>query len=112
MAWSRVSISYQGLRRYLQSSEELKAALLAHAEVGVQFAKGIAPVGPARDPHRTEFRDSIHALPDKSVDGYIQAKIVASPVWVEFGRKHREPYEGSHTLGQTKTYLNSPRRRA
>lgn len=112
MSYSRVSISYQGLRRYLWESKELEAALVAHAEVGVRFAKGIAPVGPARDKHRHEFRDSIHAEASKGPQGGIAAKIVAAPVWVEFGRKRTHPYEGSHTLRRTGEYLNAPKRRA
>lgn len=112
MAFTRVSISYKGLGEYLRGSQELQAALLAHAQVGVVFAKSIAPVGPARDPHRTEFKDSIRAESSKSADGYLQARITAEPVWVEFGRKHVNPYMGAHVLGQTKSYLNSPKRRA
>lgn len=112
MAFTRVSISYSGIHKYLWESKELEAALLAHAEVGVRFAKSIAPVGPTRDKHRTEFRDSIHAEPGKGPQGGIAAKIVAEPVWVEFGRKHVNPYPGSHTLKRTGQYLNSPKRRA
>ena len=112
MAFTRVSISYRGMGRYLKESTELQAALLQHAEVGVRFAKSIAPVGPARDPHRTEFRDSIHSMPSILPGGYRTARIVAAPVWVEFGRKHRDPYEGAHTLRQTAQILNSPKRRA
>lgn len=112
MPFSRVSISYRGLGRYLRESGELQAALLAHAEAGVRFAKSIAPVGPARDKHRTEFRDSIHAEAATAPGGYRVAKIVAAPLWVEFGRKHVNPYPGSHTLRRTGEYLNSPKRRA
>lgn len=112
MAWSRVSISYRGIGEYLRGSSELQAALLAHAEQGVRFAKTIAPVGPSRDPHRTEFRDSIHAEPYRAPGGFIEARIVATPVWVEFGRKHVNPYVGSHTLKKTADYLKSPKRRA
>lgn len=112
MGYSRVSINYQGLHDYLWSSEALGAALLAHAEVGVRFAKAIAPVGPARDKHRHEFRDSIRAEPAKGPQGGIAARIVAAPVWAEFGRKHRNPYEGSHTLRRTGQFLNAPKRSA
>ena len=112
MGFTRVSISYRRLHDYLWHSKELEAALVAHAEVGVRFGKSIAPVGPTRDKHRTEFRDSIHAEPGKGPHGGIAAKIVAAPVWVEFGRKHRNPYHGAHTLGRIGDYLNAPRRRA
>jgi hypothetical protein len=112
MPYTRVSISYRGLGAYLRGSEALQAALLAHAAVGVRFAKAIAPVGPADDPHRGEFRDSIHAEPHKGPGGFIEARIVAEPVWVEFGRKRVNPYQGSHTLKRTGQYLNSPKRRA
>jgi hypothetical protein len=110
--FSRVSISYRGMGEYLRSSGALRSALLAHAEVGVRFAKAIAPVGPRRDPHRTEFRDSIRAESVVTPEGFVAARIVASPVWVEFGRKHVNPYEGSHTLRRTGQYLNSPKRSA
>jgi hypothetical protein len=112
MPWSRVEIDYQGLHQYLWESEALAAALLAHAEVGVRFAKSIAPVGPARDPHRSEFRDSIHAERARGPQGGIAAKIVAAPPWVEYGRKHVNPYIGSHTLRRTAQFLNAPKRRA
>lgn len=113
MGLSRVSISYQGMGRYLRESVELRAAVLAHAELGVRFAKAIAPVGPPRDPHRSEFRDSIHAEPYTSEkDGRVAARIVAAPVWAEFGRRRRNPYVGSHTLRRTGQYLTSPKRRA
>lgn len=112
MTYTRVSISYRGLGEYLRGSEALQVALLAHAEVGARFAKAIAPVGPARDPHRYQFRDSIHAAPYRGFGGYIEARIYAAPVWVEFGRKHTNPYQGSHTLKRTGQYLNAPKRRA
>lgn len=112
MSFRRVSISYRGLGEYLRSSGDLRAALLAHAAVGVRFAKAIAPVGPLRDPHRSEFRDSIHAESTTDAQGHITARIVAQPVWVEFGRKRVNPYMGAHVLGRTKQYLNAPKRRA
>lgn len=112
MAFSRVSISYRGLGEYLRSSGDLRAALLAHATVGARFAKAIAPVGPPRDPHRSEFRDSIHAETTTDAQGHITARIVAHPVWVEFGRKHVNPYAGAHVLRRTAQYLNAPKRRA
>lgn len=112
MAWSRVSISYSGIGRYLRESEELQAALLAHAQVGVLFAKSIAPVGPPRDKHKAQFKNSIRAEAATAPGGFRVAKITASPIWVEFGRKHREPYRGSHTLKRTAQYLNAPKRRA
>lgn len=109
MGFTRITIDYQGIGEYLRGSQELQAALLAHAETGVRFAKSIAPVGPARDPHRTQFRDSIHSEPGRGPGGFIQARIVASPVWVEFGRRRVNPYEGSHTLRRTGSFLTSPR---
>lgn len=112
MGFSRVSISYRGLGEYLRSSGDLRAALLAHATVGVRFAKSIAPVGPARDKHRTEFRDSIRAESTTAPGGYVAARIVAHPVWVEFGRKRVNPYAGAHVLRRTAQYLNAPKRRA
>jgi hypothetical protein len=112
MAFSRVSINYDVLGQWMNHSDALGAALFAHAEAGVVFAKAIAPVGPERDPHRGEFRDSIHAEAARGPKGGIGARIVAGPLWPEFGRKHREPYEGANTLRQTKEYLNSPRRSA
>lgn len=112
MPYTRVSISYRGLGEYLRGSEMLRVALLAHAEVGVRFAKTIAPVGPPRDPHRHEFRDSIHAVPHRGAGGYIEARIYAAPLWVEFGRKRINPYQGAHTLKLTGQYLNAPKRRA
>jgi hypothetical protein len=112
MGYSRVSIDYQGLHKYLWESKELELALLAHAEVGARFAKAIAPVGPPRDKHRHEFRDSIRAEPSKGPRGGIAARIVAEPVWVEFGRKHVNPYQGSHTLRRTGQFLNAPKRSA
>lgn len=112
MGYSRVSINYRGLGEFMRTSGELKAALRAHAEVGVRFAKSIAPVGPPRDKHRSEFRDSIHSEASEGFDGRQAARIVASPLWVEFGRKHINPYQGSHTLRRTRQYLNAPKRRA
>lgn len=112
MAFTRVSIDYQGLGRYLRGSTELRAALLAHAEVGARFAKSIAPVGPPDDPHRGEFRDSIKAETHTAPGGFVAARITASPIWVEFGRKRHRRYEGSHTLRKTAHYLNSPKRSA
>jgi hypothetical protein len=108
--FSRVSIDYRGLGRYLRESPELRGALLAHAEVGVVFAKSIAPVGPVSDPHRGEFRDSISASSHTGPGGFIEARITAEPVWVEFGRKHREPYDGAHVLRRTGQFLNAPKR--
>jgi hypothetical protein len=112
VGFSRVSISYPGLGDYMRTSEALRVALRAHAEVGVRFAKSIAPVGPSRDKHRTEFRDSIHSEADKGLDGRSAARIVASPIWPEVGRKHMRPYAGSHTLRRTAQYLNAPKRSA
>lgn len=110
--FSRVSINYQGLGRYLRESGELRAALFAHAEVGVQFAKSIAPVGGHGDKHPGEFRDSIRAETTTTPGGFVGARIVAAPLWVEFGRKHREPYEGAHVLRRTGQFLNAPKRSA
>jgi hypothetical protein len=112
MGFSRISISYSGLGEYMHGSGELRSALLAHAEVGVRYAKAIAPVGPLRDPHRHEFRDSIHAESDEGFDGRQAARIVASPLWVEFGRRHVNPYRGAYVLRRTGQYLNAPKRRA
>lgn len=112
MGYSRVSISYRGLGEFLRGSEDLRVALLAHAEAGVRFAKSIAPVGPPRDEHRTEFRDSIHTEASIGGGGRMAVRIVAAPVWVETGRKHINPYIGSHTLRRTKQYLNAPKREA
>lgn len=112
MGFSRVSVNYRGMHEYLWTSQALQAALLDHAEVGVRFAKSIAPVGPPRDKHRTAFRDSIHAEAGKGPQGGIAARIVATPLWVEFGRKRRNPYRGALTLRRTGQYLNSPKRRA
>lgn len=112
MGFDRVSIDYAQLGRWMYTSEALGAALLAHAQVGAEFGKSIAPVGPERDPHRGEFRDSIRAEPGHGPRGGIGARVVANPLWPEFGRRHREPYEGAHTLRAVREYLNSPRRRA
>lgn len=109
---NRVEIDYRGIGVYLRESTELRAALLAHAEAGVLFARSIAPVGPADDPHRGDFRDSISAETQTGPGGFIEARISASPLWPEFGRKHREPYAGSHTLRRTGQWLNSPKRSA
>jgi hypothetical protein len=112
MGFSQISISYSGLGEYMRGSGELRSALLAHAEVGVRYAKAIAPVGPLRDPHRHEFRDSIHSESDEGFDGRQAARIVASPLWVEFGRRHVNPYRGAYVLRRTGQYLNAPKRRA
>lgn len=112
MAWTRVSISYRGIHRYLWESAELATALLEHAQKGVAFAKAIAPEGPPRDKHRGEFKESIRARVGKGPRGGVAAIIEASPPWVEFGRKHREPYRGAHVLAKTAQYLNAPKRRA
>jgi hypothetical protein len=112
MRFSRVSVSYRGLGEYMRTSGELRSALRAHAEVGVRFAKAIAPVGPARDKHRTAFRDSIHVETRFSAPDRQAVQIVASPIWVEFGRKRTNPYQGAHTLQRTAQYLNAPKRRA
>lgn len=112
VGFSRVSISYTGLGDFMRTSAALRVALSAHAEVGVRFAKTIAPVGPPRDPHRSEFRDSIHSVADKGLDGRAAVRIVASPIWPEVGRKHHRPYRGSHTLRRTVQYLNAPKRSA
>jgi hypothetical protein len=112
MGFSRVSISYRGLGEYMRTSGELRSAFRAHAEVGVRFAKAIAPVGPARDPHRTQFRDSIHIETSFSALDRQAVQIVASPVWAEFGRKRTNRYQGSHTLRRTAQFLNAPKRRA
>lgn len=107
-----VKIDYYGLSAYLRGSGELRAALFAHAQVGAEYARSIAPVGPERDPHRGDFKKSIKAETYTAPGGFIQARIVASPIWVEFGRRHREPYSGAHTLKKTGDWLNAPRRRA
>lgn len=112
MAWTQVNISYSGLHRYLWESAVLAAALLEHAQKGVAFAKAIAPEGPPSDKHRGEFKDSIRARVGKGPRGGVAAIIEASPPWVEFGRKHREPYRGAHVLAKTAQYLNAPKRRA
>jgi hypothetical protein len=112
MGYSRVSISYRGMGEYLRSSGELRSALLSHAEVGSRYAKGIAPVGPLRDPRRHEFRDSIRAETFEAPGGYIAARIVARPIWVEFGRRRINPYRGAYVLRRTGQYLNAPKRRA
>jgi hypothetical protein len=112
VAFNNVKIDFSGLGSWMRSSDALAAALLAHAEVGVAYAKSIAPVGPDRDPHRGEFRDSIHASVSALQGGHPAARIYANPLWPEFGRKHREPYEGAHTLRQVAAYLNSPERSA
>lgn len=104
------TVDYAGMGRYLRESPELRAACLAHAEVGVRFAQSIAPVGPADDPHRGEFRDSIHAEAHNAPDGRVGARIYADPIWVEFGRRRTDVYAGAHVLRRTATYLNSPRR--
>lgn len=109
-AFTRVSISFPGIARYLRESTDLRAALLAHAEVGAAHARTIAPVGPERDPHRGDFKASIKAGTHTGPGGFIEARITAEPVWVEFGRKHRERYEGSHTLRRTGQWLNAPKR--
>lgn len=103
------TVDREGMGRYLAESTELAAACLAHAEVGVRFAQGIAPVGPADDPHRGEFRDSIRAELHPSTDR-VGARIVAAPIWVEFGRKRRHPYAGAHVLHRTGQFLNAPKR--
>lgn len=112
--FTNIKVDYQGMGRYLADSPELQGALLAHAEVGVRFAKSIAPVGPARDPHRGQFRDSIHAEPSTTGSGRrtLGARIVADQVYPEFGRKHRARYSGAHTLCITGQFLNSPKRSA
>lgn len=112
MGYSRVSIRYSGLGEFMRTSEALRVALRAHAEVGVRFAKALAPVGPPRDKHRTEFRDSIHSSEDKGWDGRAAVRISASPIWPEVGRKRVRPYAGSHVLRKTRQYLNAPKRRA
>jgi hypothetical protein len=112
MAWSRVEINYRGIHDYLWTSKELGSALLAHAETGAAFARSIAPTGPPRDKHKGEFKASIRARQGRGPQGGIAAIIEASPSWVEFGRKHREPYHGAHVLGRTAQFLNAPKRRA
>ncbi len=102
-------VDVEGMGRYLRESTELAAACLAHAEVGARFAQAIAPVGPAGDPHRGEFRDSIRAELHLGADR-VGARIVAAPLWAEFGRKHRHPYLGAHVLRRTGQYLNAPKR--
>jgi hypothetical protein len=109
---SRVSIDYNGMARYLRTSEDLRVAVLAHAEVGAEFARTIAPVGPPGDPHRGEFKASIHAEPNITPGGFIGAKIVADPLWAEFGRRHVNPYIGAHVLRRAGQLLNAPKRRA
>jgi hypothetical protein len=112
MGFGRVSIDYETLGHWMFESEDLAAALGAHAETGVAFAKSIAPVGPPRDPHRGEFRDSIHAEVSRGTRGGVAARIVAGPLWPEFGRRWTNPYAGSDTLRRTRQYLNSPKRSA
>lgn len=112
MSFEDVSISFEGLGGWMRSSEDLVAALKAHAEVGVTYGKSIAPVGPARDKHRGEFRDSIRSESTTLPGGVRAARIYAGPLWPEFGRRIVNPYQGAHTLRQVRTYLNSPRRRA
>lgn len=112
MAFENVTINYDGVSFWLRTSEDLAAALKAHAEVGVAYGKSIAPVGPARDPHRGEFRDSIRSESTTLPGGIRAARIYAGPLWPEFGRHIVNPYQGAHTLRQVRTYLNSPKRRA
>jgi hypothetical protein len=109
---SRVSIDYNGMGRYLRTSEELRVALLAHAEAGAEFARAIAPVGPPGDPHRGEFKASIHAESNITPGGFIGARIVASPLWAEYGRRRVNPYIGAHTLRRAGQFLNAPKRKA
>lgn len=109
---SRVSIDYNGIGRYLRTSEELRVALLAHAEAGAEFARTIAPVGPAGDPHRGEFKASIHAESNVTPGGFIGARITADPLWAEFGRHRVNPYIGAHTLQRAGQFLNAPKRKA
>lgn len=104
------TVDYGSMGRYLRTSSELRTAVLRHAESGVVFAKSIAPVGPASDPHRGQFRDSIHAEPSTTTGGYIAARIVADEIWAEFGRRRTHPYAGAYALRRTAHYLNTAKR--
>lgn len=107
MGFTRFDYDYDGMGAYLRSSTDLSAAVKAHAQVGVDFARAIAPVGPPRDPHRGAFKASLHVEDDTGTDGRVGARIVGSPPWVEFGRPHTHPYRGAHILGVTRRYLNT-----
>lgn len=104
-------VDLAGMGRYLAESPELAAACLAHAETGVQFAKSISPVGGRGDKHPGEFRESIRAVPGGN-GKRVGARIVAEPLWVEFGRRRTNPYDGAHVLRRTGQMLNAPRRSA
>jgi len=124
MARARYKLDPVGLHRYLRESPELKRVLLARAQLGVKIAKALAPVG-VDSPRPGEFRDSIHAIANEVKDAahlgggvWVQgpisgARIVANSrdaVWAEFGRTQTNPYEGSHALGRTAKYLDTPKR--
>lgn len=110
----RFEWDYRGMARYLTTSTELGAAMLGIAKEAAEYAKTIAPVGPARPHSRPvgEFRDSIRAEPAKTPRGEQGARVVAAPAWVEFGRVHRSPYRGSGTLRATAARYSSRKRSA
>jgi hypothetical protein len=104
-----VTIDYRGMGVYLRTSPDLRAAVMAHANKGAQLARAIAPVGPARDPHRGQFKASIQGSASTGWDGRIVARITADPVWVEFGRTRTHRYIGAHTLRKAAALLSAPR---
>lgn len=91
--------SHAGLAAMLKGPE-MRALVNARALVGARWARAHAPVGPPRDPHRGELRDSVHVVTGgMSLKGdRVAANLVADSsdaVANEFGNRRRR---GAHTL--------------
>lgn len=126
MPVTRFDWDYASMGRYLKTSAELQAAVMAFAGDVASLARTYAPIGANGDKHPGEFRDSIHAEPAVFA-GSIGAKVIADSsdaLWAEFGRgeytrvgKNGRRYtfkgtKGSHALKRAGQKTNSPKRRA
>lgn len=94
-------------RKSPEARAEMRKGVQKEASEGVEFGKGIAPVGDDRDPHPGQFRDSIHAedAPDK--DGLPAAKIVSDDPTASFKEwgTSRTPEHG--TFAQIAAHLGA-----
>lgn len=100
----QMQLDYHMVGIWLRTSPELRAVLENLGSKGVQYAKGIAPVGGARDPHPGAYRDSINYEIHQGKTR-MSLRIGARDQkahWIEFGAKHMPEYG---VLTKTLDYL-------
>lgn len=98
----------------LKRSPVVQAACLELAKQMAEEAKRLAPIGPARRGSQPpgEYAASIRAIPHPTERGEVGARVVAGPLWAEFGRRHTRPYQGAHALSRAARVMSAPRRSA